>query len=347
MRRPGPFAALLAVAALAAAACSTGDDGEDEEAVDAAAPTTTVAPTTTTEAGPVASAGCGATPAAAPGTTNLTMQSGGLERQYLLTVPEGYDGTTPLPLVFALHALMEPHTLPASLAGFDAMAEDYDFVAVSPAGLTDPQPYWIAAPADPNRDLDYINDLLDRLEADLCLDTTKVFSTGLSNGGQLSSLLACQMSDRITAVAPVAGVELSDPGLCGEPVPVMAFHGDADFVVPYDGGGLDAAAIADQNFWHGDIPPGVPEHHGVDSAMANWAELNGCDPEPVEENISDEVVRREWQGCEADTVLYVVLGGGHTLPGHVWEGFPVDLGYTTLDIDATALMFEFFLGPPS
>jgi polyhydroxybutyrate depolymerase len=332
--------AVILTSLLLLTACSSGDDGEA-----APAPTTTVAPTTTTAPGPVASAGCGAAPAAPPGSANLTMQSGGMERQYLLTVPEGYDGTTPLPLVFNIHALSEPHVIVNGLAGFDAMGEVYDFITVAPAGLTDPQPYWIATPAETNRDLVYLTDLLDQLDADLCLDTSQVFSTGLSNGGQMSSLLACQLPERITAVAPVAGVELSDPSLCREPVPVMAFHGDADAVVPYAGGGLDAATIADENFWHGDIPPGVPQHEGVDAAMANWAELNGCDPEPVEEAISEEVVRREWQGCEAETVLYVVLGGGHTIPGQVFENFPVDLGYVTLDIDATELMFESWLGP--
>jgi len=149
-----------------------------------------------------------------------------------------------------------------------------------------------------------------------------VFSTGLSNGGQMSSLLACEASDRITAVAPVAGVEFAQ-SCRGDPVPVMAFHGDADPIVPYAGGGLDAATIADQNAWHGDVPAGVPQHEGVDAAMANWADHNGCDPEPTEERISPEVIRRTWVGCDAETVLYVVEGGGHNLPGQVVHGADV------------------------
>ncbi len=327
--------------ALALAGCSS-DDGP-EAASERSTTTAAAAPTTTEAAGPVPSPGCGGG-GAAPAAGELTMQSGGMERHYLLTLPADY-GDTPLPLVFALHSLTVPHSVVPSLDGFDVMAEQYDFISVSPSGLTDPVPYWIAAPAHPNRDLIFLTDLLDQLEADLCIDTSQVFSTGMSNGGQMSSLLACELSHRITAVAPVAGVEFSTE--CeGTPVAVMAFHGDADPIVPYEGGGLDAVAIADQNLWHGDIPPGLPEHLGVDDAMANWAAYNSCDPEPVDEDVSDEVIRRTWQGCEADTVLYIIEGGGHSLPGHPVQGFEDQFGYTTTDIDATALMFEFFLGPP-
>ena len=124
----------------------------------------------------------------------------------------------------------------------------------------------------------------------------------------------------------------------------MAFHGDADPIVTYEGGGLNATAIADQQYWQGEVPEGLAVHGGVDQALADWAAHNGCDPEPVEERISPEVLRRTWEGCEAATVLYVVEGGGHTWPGLPVAGFEDQFGPTTTDIDATALMFDFFLG---
>ncbi len=336
-------AALLALGLLAGCS-SSADDGATE-----AAATTPTAPSTTTTAvpsGPVPSAGCGAGTVPPAGVTDERLTSGGDERRYLLTLPEGYDGTTPLPVVFALHSLTVNYTIVPALSGLDAMAADYDVIGVSPSGFLEPTPYWIAAPSGPNRDLIFLLDLLDHLEAELCVDTAQVFSTGLSNGGQMSSLLACEASDRITAVAPVAGVEFAQSCQV-DPVPVMAFHGDADPIVPYAGGGLDAATIADQNAWHGDVPAGVPQHEGVDAAMANWADHNGCDPEPTEERISPEVIRRTWVGCDAETVLYVVEGGGHNLPGQVVAGFEDQFGHTTTDIDATALMYAFFLGPPA
>lgn len=334
------LAAVLLGLAVLAGCSSEVADGESRSA-----PPTVPAMTTDTGGGPVPSAGCGAPPVTA-GVTDERLVSGGDERRYLLTVPEGYDGTTPLPVVFTLHSLTVNYTIVPALSGLVAMAEGYDTIEVSPSGFLEPTPHWIAAPSGPNRDLTFLLDLLDHLEATLCVDTARVFSTGLSNGGQMSSLLACEASDRITAVAPVAGVEFAET-CAGEPVPVMAFHGDADPIVPYEGGGLDAATIADQNTWRGEVPPGVPHHEGVDDAMANWADHNGCDPEPSEERVSPEVIRRTWNGCVAETILYVVEGGGHNLPGQVVAGFEDQFGHTTTDIDATALMYAFFLGPPA
>jgi polyhydroxybutyrate depolymerase len=193
--------------------------------------------------------------------------------------------------------------------------------------------------------VDFISDLLDLLERDLCVDTARVYATGMSNGGQMSSLLACRLADRITAVAPVAGVEFSDT--CGgRPVPVMAFHGTADPIVTYDGGGLNATAIADLYYWKGDVPEGVPEHRGVEAAMRTWAAHNGCDLEPVEERVSREVRRLTWQDCMAETVLYVVDGGGHAWPGQPVPQFEPVFGHATTDIDATALISEFFFAHP-
>jgi polyhydroxybutyrate depolymerase len=345
-RRAAVVVAALALATTAGCA----SDGDQAEPADPTSIPDEVGATTTTAAspgGPVPSAGCDADDVAAPGVTDRTIPSGGDERRFQLTVPEGYDGTTPLPLVFAFHGLTVSYAVVPGMSGFgDMAAAGYDFIAVSPSGLLDGTvPYWVAAPTQDNREVAFVADLLDLLEDELCIDTGQVFSTGMSNGGQMSSLLACQLSDRFTAVAPLAGVEFSEQ--CdGDPVPVMAFHGDADPIVTYEGGGLNATAIADIHHWKGDVPDGLPVHGGVEDAMANWAAHNGCEGEPRDEMLTPEVRRVTWQGCEAATLLYDVIGGGHTWPGKPMPGFEDMFGHTTTDIDATALMFDFFLGPP-
>ncbi len=340
------FGPLIATACLAATACS-GDGGTPPSATPTSAPT--ARPTWATSA-PAAStsttfsrssAGCDE-PAAPAGLTDRTMMSGGVERMFRLVVPDGYDGRTALPVVFGLHALTVSHLAVPSISGYDEMATRYDFIAVYPSGrLNGTTPYWLAAPVPGNHDVRFVGELLDLLETELCIDPARVFAAGMSNGGQMSSVLACQLADRITAVAPISGVEFSD-SCRGRPVPVMAFHGDADPIVHYDGGGLNATRITDMNYWHGEVPAGLPEHEGVEAAMRNWARHNGCDPEPLEVRLSPEVVRRTWERCDADTILYVVEGGGHAWPGKPFPQFEASFGHGTDDIDATTLMFEFF-----
>ena len=132
--------------------------------------------------------------------------------------------------------------MPAEV-GFTKYQEKYHFIGVAPSGLTVPVPFWDAAPSTPNYDVDFISELLTHLETILCIDTSKVFSTGISNGAQLSSLLGCRLSTRIAAIAPVEGEESLAP-CTGRPEPILAFHGTADPVLPYTGGGLNATKIA-------------------------------------------------------------------------------------------------------
>jgi polyhydroxybutyrate depolymerase len=291
-------------------------------------------------AGP--STGCASRAAAKTGTTYANIRSGGHERVYQLDVPASYDGTKAYPLVFALHSLTVDYRIVPAMGGFGDMRQSYRFISVSPSGLLNQgAPYWNAAPAAHNYDVAFLSHLLDHLEATLCIDKAKVFSLGMSNGAQMSTLLACRLPNRVTAVGAIAGVEFNEP--CdGAPVPVIAFHGTADPYVPYRGGGLNSLTIARMNFYRGHVPVGLPTPHGVDASMALWARHNGCTAAPVEQRISHEVRKRVWQHCEAPTVLYIVDGGGHSWPGKPQPAFEKTFGHTTTDIDATQLIFAFF-----
>jgi polyhydroxybutyrate depolymerase len=157
----------------------------------------------------------------------------------------------------------------------------------------------------------------------------------------MSSLLACRLSDRIAAIAPVSGEEFLEP--CkGRPVPIVAFHGREDPILPYQGGGLNATRIADTNYWKGNAPNGLPAPLGIDESMRRWARHNGCDPTYREARVAPHVIRRTWNGCDAATVLYVVENGGHAWPGKPFPQFEDQFGPGTTEIDATALMFAFF-----
>ncbi len=352
MRRP--VALVLAAGLSLLGACASGG------AVPAPAPGTSSGPAGSGPAGSAAaapagspshasgaSAGCSSNGGAPAGTVpssgpaDQTITSGGTERRFRLELPAGYDPSRPYPVVLALHSLTVDYRIVPGMAGFADMAKRYPFISVSASGLVSTVPYWNAAPVAENGDVVFIGDLLDHLEQTLCVDRARVFSLGMSNGAQMSSLLACRFPDRITGIGPIAGVEFNEP-CAGAPVPVIAFHGVVDPIVPYTGGGLNSVTIANQNLYKGAVPAGTPTPTGVDESMQRWARHNGCDPDPVETRVSPEVRKRTWSNCKAATEIYLVDNGGHAWPGKPQPAFEKAFGHGTTDIDATALMFAFF-----
>ncbi len=147
----------------------------------------------------------------------------------------------------------------------------------------------------------------------------------------MANRLACQLSDEIAAIGTVAGAYTEFPGGCQptRPVPVIAFHGITDPIVPYNGNaGIHFPAIKD---W-----------------VVSWATRDQCSlvPEPIAGTVGD-VSGIKYTGCadNAEVDFYTISDGGHT-----WPGAPavlsLILGKTTQDIDATATMWQFFKTHP-
>ena len=201
------------------------------------------------------------------------------------------------------------------------------FVVVTPQG-TGPRAFWNILPnlANPD-DVAYTETLIDTVSAQRCIDPARVYATGISNGAGMSALLACELPTRIAAIAPVAGVNLVPPCPRGRPVSVLAFHGEADAVVPYAGGKPAVGTAID-------TPP-------VEDAVAAFAARDGCRARPAERTIGTEVTRVRYRGCDpgTDVELYSVSNGGHTWPGSL--DVP-RLGHNTQDVNAADLILEFF-----
>jgi polyhydroxybutyrate depolymerase len=288
------------------------------------------------------SAGCHTHEQVTTGVSTHALVSGGRERVFQLDVPADYTGTMPFGLVLALHPLSVVYTYMPSVVRFSTNAASYRFIGVAPSGLvSDGTPYWDAAPTSHNYDVDFLSSLVRHLESTLCIDTSEVFSTGLSNGAQMSSLLGCRLSGLVSAIAPVEGEEYLTP--CpGKPEPILAFHGTADPVLPYSGGGLNATRIADIYYFHGHEPAGLPAPMGIDDSMRDWARHNGCTSKARTVRIAPDVQKRTWSGCKAATVLYIVDGGGHGWPGQPVAATEKVFGPETTQIDATNLMMRFF-----
>lgn len=290
------------------------------------------------------------------GEHTLTLQSGGLDRTVIVYIPDEYDGRHRLPLVLTLHGSQSDAAEQLQRSELAETAERHGFVVASPQGyLPAPPGYrWnvpgvTLPPGAPPDDEVFLNDLIDHLQASLCIDAKRVYGTGYSGGGRMISQYACDYPDRLAAIAPVAGLRAGfpvsgpsgpepDPATCApeRPVPVIAFAGTADPVNPYLGGGAP--------YWQ----------YGTPAALARWAQINGCRQGPRTEQVTENVDRIRYYACRqnARVELYVVAGGGHTWPGS--EAFiPLEpfLGPVTFEIEASELIWQFFRrhrlpGPP-
>ena len=159
-------------------------------------------------------------------------------------------------------------------------------------------------------DLAYFRALLEDLARWVAVDPRRIYATGLSNGGAMSHRLACELAERIAAVAAVGGAnQFATTSACApsRPVPVLQIHGTKDPCWPYDGG--DAACAQRDGL----------AKISVDESMRIWATINGCASAGRAESFAREpgieTTRISWTGCRAETALFRVAGGGHVWPG--------------------------------
>jgi polyhydroxybutyrate depolymerase len=171
-----------------------------------------------------------------------TIEVDGVERLYILDVPDSVRPRTPVPLLFDFHGF--GHSGPGvwRVSKFRDLAEKERFITVYPDGLPvqlrllgklHDRPGWQMTDTD-NRDLAFVRAMLDDLEKRYCIDRSRVFSTGFSNGAFFSSLLGCVMADRFAAVAPVSGGPLSVECRPSRGVPVLIQHGRQDELISID-----------------------------------------------------------------------------------------------------------------
>jgi polyhydroxybutyrate depolymerase len=267
---------------------------------------------------------------------NGSFVSSGEKRDYLLYVPKSYDRRRPAPLVISMHGAGLWGAGQRDVSQWNELADRGGFIVVYPSGVGgEGVRVWRAEPgAGLMKDVRFISELIDTLEVSHNIDTTRIYANGLSNGGGMSFVLSCAMSDRIAAVGMVAAAQTLPWQWCTDhrAVPMIAFHGTADPEVRYNGG---SSWVSPRPF------PSTPRW------AANWARRNQCDPSPVESRVAADVTRRTYTNCAdgAGVVLYTIEGGGHTWPG----GGPMPewfVGRTTRSIDATSLMWAFFREHP-
>jgi polyhydroxybutyrate depolymerase len=273
--------------------------------------------------------------------TTGAILSAGVERPYLLHVPASYNPLRPTPLVISLHAGATWPAHQQNLSHWNKLADENGFIVVYPSGtpqLLGVARVWRTWPEGVLMDVQFISALIDTLEATYNIDQARIYADGMSNGGGMVFGLSCTLSGRIAAVGMVAAAQQLPSSWCTarRPVPMIAFHGNADPLVPYNGGRL------------GDpFNPVRPVYPPVRDFVANWARRNRCAGNPVESMVARDAARTEYPDCAegATVVLYTLRGGGHSWPG----GKPPPrwrVGATNTSIDATSVLWAFFLDHP-
>jgi polyhydroxybutyrate depolymerase len=275
-----------------------------------------------------------------PGDHTRTLKMGEQKRTYLVHVPTGYDPKKPTPVVLALHGAAMNGPMMVWFTGLTEKADKDGFVVVYPSGTgTGPFLTWNAGgftgkmaegKAD---DVAFIGKLLDDLGTVVKVDEKRVYACGMSNGGMMCYRLAAELSDRIAAIAPVAGTIAVDESKPRRAVPVLHFHGTKDTFVPFEMTKGKASSFI--------------RFKGVEDSIQTWVKLNGCDGRPKVDTLSrdgDEmkVTRTTYGGGKdaSEVVLVVIEGGGHTWPG--MKPPTAFMGKSALNVSANDLIWEFF-----
>jgi polyhydroxybutyrate depolymerase len=276
-----------------------------------------------------------------------------LERTFHLHIPSSYDMTVQMPLVIALHGRGgngESMVL-VTRKGFDKLAEKDGFIVSYPDGI---ELNWNDGRMDEESndrahrenidDVGFISALIDTMIKDYNIDPKRVYVTGISNGAIMSYRLACELADKITAIAPVDGnipLQLSYECPPSGPVSVLAINNVNDPLVPFEGGEI-------YGHFH---RVKLGKVLSVNESIGFWVTRDKCSTIPVVTEEPDRdpkdgtrVTRKEYisEGDGTEVILYSVDGGGHTWPGG-FQYLPAwVIGKTSRDIDANEVIWDFF-----
>ncbi|HKO49067.1 MAG TPA: PHB depolymerase family esterase [Polyangiaceae bacterium] len=184
----------------------------------------------------------------AAGTTTVKMKFGGADRDYVLHIPPGYDGSKKLPLVFDVHGLGSFGTEQVMRSKWDVLSDKEGFVLIAPNGVGNS---WNAgnccgSTAD---DVGFFREMVKKASTELCIDTKRVYMSGHSNGGSLAYRLACEAADLFAAVNPVCGWRGLSSCKPSRPIAILEIRSLEDGTVQYNGGGIATSAASDLKAW--------------------------------------------------------------------------------------------------
>ena len=272
----------------------------------------------------------------------------GIQREYLIHVPDNLNNDSPI--VFVIHGYTGSAEGIAAYSGMNSISEREGFIAVYPQGTIDSYgnaffnvSYGFNNESTIN-DVSFIRELVKLISQEFNLKRKKAFATGMSNGGEMTYLLACTSSDLFKAVAPVAGVlmkGLKDNCELSRPVPVFEIHGTADKISLYEGD------LNNEKGWgaYYDLPSTIDffakRYQLVNRSVKQiTSKESGAD--------YDIFFERHWaDDLEEEVWMYRIEGGRHVWPGKRfrWRDDPMArlyFGTGNEDINASEEVWAFF-----
>jgi polyhydroxybutyrate depolymerase len=166
----------------------------------------------------------------------------GINREYVLYIPNSYDGTSAVPLMLNFHGFGGSASDYMNYADMRSVAESDTFILVYPQGsCSDGSSHWNPCPVGGDNkstadDIGFVESMINEISSQYNVDMERIYAAGYSNGGMMAYGLAHYKSDLIAAVASVSGVMLDCTGPTSHPMPVVHLHGTSDGVLPYNGG---------------------------------------------------------------------------------------------------------------
>jgi polyhydroxybutyrate depolymerase len=305
--------AVLSIAVFALAGCRSSRDSTDTSAADSTPAESTAVESTVVES-PVDTTVVETTEPAT--TTPSATTPPDSTRPFDVFVPTTYAQGTPMPLVILLHGFGASGAIQEAYFQLQGLAESRGFLYVHPDGTLNQigRTFWNATDgccgvASDVDDVGYVLSIIDQVSADYSVDPKRVYVMGHSNGGFMSYRLACEASDRIAAIASLAGATYLDQAACApsEPVSVLQVHGTADETISYEG---------DQ------LPFMVSAFPSARQTVSTWAQYNSCGATatPAETGLDidqvlpgPETATETFDGCPSgiDVSLWTIEGGSH------------------------------------
>jgi len=251
---------------------------------------------------------------------SATLTYEGIERNYTVYLPPGYDGETALPLVLGLHGAGGDGAQMANASGFTTLASQTNTIVVYPDGVDN---FWryLNVPIDnagaDNLDVDdvgFLTTLLDTVQAEYAVDANRVSVIGYSNGGLMAQTLRCVLDDRLASVAIVGSIatyRLAESCLGAAALPLMIVLGTEDATFQQGGSAVIDDGVLYSQFSHA-------------QTLRFYATLNGCDADGAigyigAEGSQHDVAFQLPNNCPEDAPVYMysIIGAGHEWPTQV------------------------------